>query len=132
MRILRRGGYLSERLALKSLPIRVGFAWRKRWPTPRRPVTDAPRESDCRVDPVGFADLLAPRLHWRQTPRVVVPLRTPPGQECSKGRRALPGTRGVPLCPDCRPLARKCGAAGSGAVALVEQPHAAPAQGHGG
>jgi len=35
------------------------------------------------------------RLQWAQTPRVVVPHRTPPGPEGSKGRRALPGTRGV-------------------------------------
>ena len=42
----------------------------------------------------------APRpapLDWAPAPRVVVPPRTPPGQECSKGRRALPGTRGVPV-----------------------------------
>ena len=38
---------------------------------------------------------LRTRLDWAQTSRVVVPHRTPPGPEGSKGRRALPGTRGV-------------------------------------
>ena len=42
---------------------------------------------------------LGTRLELSQTPRVVVPHRTPPGPEGSKGRRALPGTRGVLYAP---------------------------------
>ena len=39
-------------------------------------------------------------LEWAQTPRVAVSHRTPPGPEGSKGRRALPGARGVLSCSE--------------------------------
>jgi hypothetical protein len=47
-----------------------------------------------------FLSRLSPRLQWAQAPRVVVPHRTPPGPEGSKGRRALLGTRGVLRCAE--------------------------------
>lgn len=45
-------------------------------------------------------------LHLTLTPHVAIPRPTPPGQECSKGKRALSGAWGVLLCPLAFPRAR--------------------------
>ena len=42
------------------------------------------------------------RLHFGPTPRVASSLRTPPGPEGSKGKRALAGARGVPFTPSAQ------------------------------
>lgn len=57
--------------------------------------SDHPSRAARSADHPTITALAASPVDSCQAPRVVVPLRTPPGQECSKGRRALPGTRGA-------------------------------------